>query len=51
MSNSSYKPDYSLISEYRTVLMGVAIIFILFCHLDFALKWFIRNKLKKGKTA
>lgn len=36
MNNSGNKPDYSLISKYRTVLMGVAIIFIMFCHIDVA---------------
>ena len=34
MNESGNKPDYSLISKYRTVLMGVAIIFILFCHVE-----------------
>ena len=26
--------DYSLISKYRTMLMGAAILLIMFCHLD-----------------
>lgn len=36
MNNSEYKPDYSLISKYRAVLMGLAIILIMFCHMDIA---------------
>ena len=34
--NEKTLPDYGLISKYKTVLMGVAIIFIMFCHLDIA---------------
>ena len=29
--------DYSLISKYRSVLMGIAILMIMFCHFDVAL--------------
>ena len=36
MNNEKYKPTYSLISKYRTVLMGLAIIMIMFCHMDVA---------------
>ena len=32
------KPNFSLISEYRNMIMGLAIIFIMFCHLDVAQK-------------
>lgn len=34
--NTIDKPNYSLISKYRTVLMGIAIILIMFCHMDVA---------------
>lgn len=34
MNEREYKPDYSLISKYRTILMGIAIIFIMFCHVQ-----------------
>ena len=30
------KPNYNLISKYRAVLMGIAIILIMFCHMDVA---------------
>lgn len=36
MNVNKYKPDYSLISKYRAVLMGFAIILIMFCHMDVA---------------
>ena len=31
------KPNCGLISKYRTILMGLAIIFIMFCHMDTAM--------------
>ena len=34
--NTRDKPNYNLISKYRTVLMGIAIILIMFCHMDVA---------------
>jgi hypothetical protein len=34
--NTIDKLNYSLISKYRTVLMGIAIILIMFCHMDVA---------------
>ena len=36
MSNNECKLNYSLISKYRAVLMGLAIILVMFCHLDVA---------------
>lgn len=34
MKEIEYKLNYSLISKYRALLMGIAILFIMFCHLD-----------------
>lgn len=36
MREQKCRPDYSLISKYRPLLMGVAILLIVFCHLDVA---------------
>ncbi len=42
------KLDFSLISKYRAILMGVAIIMIMFCHLDVAQA---RNGMDKTRLA
>ncbi len=36
MRTEGFKSDCSLLSKYRTVLMGLAIILIMFCHVDVA---------------
>ena len=36
MNSRNSRPDYSLLSKYRALLMGVAILLIMFCHLDVA---------------
>lgn len=37
MIKNDLSVDCSLISRYRTLMMGIAIIFIMFCHMDVAL--------------
>ena len=36
--NNTRQVSYTLISKYRAVLMGIAIIAVMFCHLDVAQK-------------